>query len=174
MLTRKKRRLYALLLGLGGLILASGLAFFALGDNLAYFKSPTDILNHPPAQGQVFRLGGMVKEDSIVKFADGLTMEFIVSDLHNDRKIRYTGQTPDLFREGQGTIATGKLDENGVFIAETILAKHDENYMPKEIADTLAKQGDVRFRIDGKTYSHPAETQPSENTPSEPQKVTTP
>lgn len=116
------------------------LVMFALRDEIVFFYSPTDILVENKAQmGEQFRLGGLVKEGSIKK--DGQTVSFVITDTDKELPVTFTGILPDLFREGQGVIAEGKMETSELFSAETVLAKHDENYMPKEVADTLKEKG---------------------------------
>jgi cytochrome c-type biogenesis protein CcmE len=102
-----------------------------------YFYPPSDIKAGKAPVDHLFRVGGLVVENSLKRENDSLTLEFLLTDQANTIKVRYTGILPDLFREGQGIIARGKLDAKGVFIAEEVLAKHDENYMPPEVADSL-------------------------------------
>jgi cytochrome c-type biogenesis protein CcmE len=138
-MTRKRKRLLAVLGLLGGLGIATALVLSAFNDNLVFFHSPTDIAEkHLPA-GRLFRLGGLVEQGSVKK--DGLTTDFVVTDLRSSIPVRYTGMLPDLFREGQGVVANGKLDSEGRFIASEVLAKHDEKYMPPEVAEALKKSG---------------------------------
>lgn len=110
----------------------------AFKENLVYFYSPSDITAHPPAPAQKIRIGGLVKTGSIIK--EHQQVRFTVTDGNNDIQVHYTGLLPNLFREGQGVIAEGIFEENA-FVASTILAKHDENYMPKEVVDALKKSG---------------------------------
>ncbi|GEO81043.1 hypothetical protein ROR02_11740 [Pararhodospirillum oryzae] len=126
-------------LGLGLLIAAFGLTLTALTDNLVFFYSPTDIKEKGMAPDHRFRVGGLVQEGSVVK--SGETVRFVVTDLVNTVAVTYTGLLPDLFREGQGVVAEGTLNTEGVFIASTVLAKHDENYMPPEVAESLKASG---------------------------------
>ncbi len=137
----RKRRLIAALLILTGVGVASTIAFYSLQQNLLYFQSPSEIaaLDMPP--GRQFRLGGLVKNGSVERSENGLAVEFTVTDGLEDMLVRYVGILPDLFREGQGVIARGTLDESGHFQASEVLAKHDENYMPPEVADALEKAG---------------------------------
>jgi cytochrome c-type biogenesis protein CcmE len=121
-------------IGVAGLVAA-----FALEDTAAYFKAPSDIATAPPSPGETIRLGGLVKTGSVGRSADGLTLTFTVTDMAADTPVRYRGLVPDLFREGQGVIATGRFEPGGAFVAEELLAKHDENYMPPEVADALAR-----------------------------------
>jgi len=116
--------------------LAMTLVFSALRDNIVYFYAPSDVDNVKP--GQAIRLGGLVKEGSVT--IDGLNSVFAVTDGGAEIEVRYSNALPSLFREGQGVVAEGRL-ENGVLIASNVLAKHDETYMPKEVAETLKKQG---------------------------------
>lgn len=137
----KRQRL--ILAGVAAAVLAvAGVAgAIALEDTAAYFKAPGDFVTDPPAPGQTIRLGGMVKDGSIRRSPDGLTMHFVVVDNRAELPVRYTGLVPDLFREGQGVVATGVLDPAGEFEAQQLLAKHDENYMPPEVAKAMEKGG---------------------------------
>lgn len=138
-----RTRLRFILLVLVCLGASVALALYALRDNVTFFYSPSDILRlekTDPARfaaGKKFRLGGMVKDGSVARNTDHVEIAFIVTDYKNDRAVVYTGLLPDLFREGQGVIATGALDNRGVFRARELLAKHDENYMPPEVARAL-------------------------------------
>ncbi|HAP99682.1 MAG TPA: cytochrome c maturation protein CcmE, partial [Rhodospirillum rubrum] len=124
-MTRKKRRLYFVVLGMLALFAAAGLTLTAFQDNLVFFYSPTDLQEKGVDQGRRFRVGGLVEEGSVVR--DGETVRFIVTDLMNTVTVRYTGMLPDLFREGQGVVAEGAMDGAGTFVAASVLAKHDEN-----------------------------------------------
>jgi cytochrome c-type biogenesis protein CcmE len=139
-MTRKQRRLT--LIGVAGAVLASalGLTLFALSGQIALFKTPTDLVQQTIDPGQRLRIGGLVKDGSVVR-GTGATVSFEVTDTANDVAVVYTGLLPDLFREGQGVVTEGVLGEDGVFRADTVLAKHDENYMPKEVVDALKAQG---------------------------------
>jgi cytochrome c-type biogenesis protein CcmE len=136
--TRKKQRLVVVSTALVALAGAVALVLFALGgDSLSLFLQPSSVIEKNIPEGQRFRLGGLVKEGSYEKQADGLTYQFIVTDCVVDIPVSYHGILPDLFREGQGVVTEGKLDGKGLFIADTVLAKHDENYaapgsMPKD------------------------------------------
>jgi cytochrome c-type biogenesis protein CcmE len=136
--TRKQRRLYFVLLGMLALGGAVALVLTAISDSLVYFYSPTDIATQRIPEGRRMRIGGLVEEGSLVK--DGKTITFKVTDLSNDLPVTYTGVLPDLFREGQGVVVEGRMDKT-VFQASEVLAKHDEKYMPKEVADALKKSG---------------------------------
>lgn len=129
----KHQRLTLVLLAVVALIGAGLLAAYALQDQASYFYTPSDIADKKPEAGTAIRLGGMVEKGSIQRSADGVTVQFIVQDAKAQQKVTYTGITPDLFVEGSGVVADGRLDINGMFVAETLLAKHDENYIPREL-----------------------------------------
>ncbi|SIO05511.1 cytochrome c-type biogenesis protein CcmE [Parasphingorhabdus marina DSM 22363] len=129
----KHQRLTLALLALVALIGAGLLAAFALRDQASYFYTPSDIVAKKPEAGQAIRLGGMVEVGSIKRDADGVTVNFIVQDGDARQAVSYTGITPDLFVEGSGVVADGSLTADGQFVAETLLAKHDENYVPREL-----------------------------------------
>ena len=135
---KKKRRIQLIGLLFVGLFSGLGAIYWAAPDAFQYFYSPSDIQAKQPADGKTIRIGGLVVEESIVQ--DGATITFRVTDGGAILPVTFTGIVPDLFTEGQGMIATGKL-QNGVFHADEILAKHDEEYMPKEVADALKEQG---------------------------------
>ncbi|MBB4286299.1 cytochrome c-type biogenesis protein CcmE [Roseospira goensis] len=138
-MTRKKQRLYFIGLGMLALAGATALVLTAISDSLLYFYSPSDLEERPVADGQRFRLGGLVAEGSVDKAGD--TVHFVVTDLVHEVPVTYTGILPDLFREGQGVVTEGRLNPGGTFQAANVLAKHDENYMPKEVADSLKETG---------------------------------
>ncbi len=138
---RKHRRLTFILTGLVLLGAAAALVLVAFEDNLVFFYSPTDLTEKDIPEGRRFRIGGLVEEGSVKRLADGLTVSFRVTDLSETVPVTYKGVLPDLFREGQGVVAEGYLDASGVFTAEMVLAKHDENYMPPEVADALRASG---------------------------------
>ncbi len=138
---RKRRRLYIVLTGLTMLGVAAALVLTALEDNIVFFHSPSDIQAKAIAPGQHFRMGGLVKERSVTKAENGLVTNFEVTDLDHTVKVSYRGILPDLFREGQGVVAEGSLNPERVFVAREVLAKHDENYMPPEVAEALKKSG---------------------------------
>lgn len=139
-MTRKQRRLTLIGFSGGVIALALGLVLYAMSGSITFFFGPAEALEQGVKPGTRFRLGGLVKDGSIQRGTDGQVF-FIVTDAQNELKVQYKGILPDLFREGQGVIAEGMLDTAGMFQADTILAKHDETYMPREIADTLKKQG---------------------------------
>jgi cytochrome c-type biogenesis protein CcmE len=139
-MTRKQRRLVLIGAGLGVLVIAVALMLNALRDSIVFFNSPSDVAEKHVAPGARIRLGGLVKTGSLVR-DDNLRIRFEVTDGNREIPVTYQGLLPDLFREGQGVVAEGALDGAGVFDADTILAKHDETYMPKEVADALKKTG---------------------------------
>jgi len=112
----------------------------AFQDNIVFFNSPSDVIANKLAPGERIRLGGLV-EDGSVERLDGTTIQFTVTDTANELKVVYTGLLPDLFREGQGVVTEGAMGADGIFVADTVLAKHDETYMPREVADALKEQG---------------------------------
>jgi cytochrome c-type biogenesis protein CcmE len=139
-MTRKQRRLTLIGAALGVLALAVALVLVALKDSIVFFNSPTDVVEKHVTPGTRIRIGGLVKEGSVQR-GDGLAVRFAVTDGKSTVAVAYQGLLPDLFREGQGIVAEGALDGVGTFRADSVLAKHDETYMPKEVADALKKQG---------------------------------
>jgi cytochrome c-type biogenesis protein CcmE len=139
-MTRKQRRLVLISVGVGVLGVATALVLSALTDSIVFFNSPTDVVEKGIKPDTRIRLGGLVQPGSLVK-SDDLRIRFEVSDGNKAITVTYQGILPDLFREGQGVITEGKLDNAGVLKADSVLAKHDEKYMPKEIEDSLKKQG---------------------------------
>ena len=138
---RKRRRLLIVLIGLGMLGIATALMLLAFNDNLVFFMSPSDLVAKGAASGRRVRLGGLVANGSVTHEADGHTIEFRVTDGSKDVAVVYGGVLPDLFREGQGVVVEGAMTRDGVFKADTVLAKHDERYMPPEVADALKRAG---------------------------------
>ena len=153
MSARKRHRLYAVIGGLAMLGVAAALILTALTDNIVFFHSPTDIEENSVAAGQRIRLGGLVEAGSVAKQADGVTVQFTVTDMNRSIPVRFTGVLPDLFREGQGVVAEGSLDGKGSFIASEVLAKHDEQYMPPEVADALKRAGHWKDGVPGGGYA---------------------
>lgn len=137
-MTRKQRRLTLIAVGGFVLAIAAGLTLSALRDSITFFASPSELALNPPPPGKRLRIGGIVKEGSVVK--EGVIVRFEVTDGAKTIPVRYQGMVPDLFREKQGVVAEGTL-EDGVFVARTILAKHDEYYMPREVVDALKDKG---------------------------------
>lgn len=140
---KKRQRFYFILFVLGCLGLAVGLALFALRDNISFFYSPKEIAAYRMAgdpriaADKVFRLGGLVKEGTVSKDDQSAIVRFVVTDSAAEIAVEYQGIVPDLFREGQGVVAMGRMNDAGVFVADELLAKHDENYMPPEVAKAL-------------------------------------
>ncbi|MEL6710636.1 MAG: cytochrome c maturation protein CcmE [Pseudomonadota bacterium] len=147
-MTARRQRIIFVLLGLAGLALASTLILSALGNNLSYFFSPTEVHAGQAPDHRSFRVGGMVKADSIVRAQHDLSVHFVLTDYQQEVPVTYTGILPDLFAEGQGAIAQGRLGADGVFLADEVLAKHDENYMPPEVAAALAASEQARLHSD--------------------------
>jgi len=145
----KPRHRRFLWIGAGVLLLAGavGLVLNAFQSNLVFFFSPTDVAEHRAPQGRAFRIGGMVVEKSLTRGSDGLTVRFIVTDTAQTVPVVYTGILPDLFKEGKGVVAQGKIGADGVFHATEVLAKHDENYMPPEAAAAV-NQAQSRAAMD--------------------------
>jgi len=139
-MTRRQRRLTLIGSALAILAIAAGLVLIALQDSIVFFNSPTDLVAKHVKPGQRMRIGGLVKEGSVQRSAE-LKVRFEVTDGTSSVPVAYQGLLPDLFREGQGVVAEGALDDTGTFRADSVLAKHDETYMPREVADALKKQG---------------------------------
>jgi cytochrome c-type biogenesis protein CcmE len=139
-MTRKQRRVVLIGTSLGVLALAVGLVLFALRDSIVFFYTPSEVAEKHLNAGQRFRLGGLV-EDGSVKRGEGTSVSFAITDKRSALPVTFTGVLPDLFREGQGVVAEGTLGPDGVFRADSVLAKHDEKYMPPEVAKKLKEQG---------------------------------
>lgn len=140
-MTRKRRRLMFVLGGMLALFGAAALVLNAFEENLLFFYSPSDVHAEKAPPDRAFRLGGLVEEGSLERLSDGKTVRFRVTDGAEAIAVTYSGILPDLFREGQGVVTQGRLGADGEFRADEVLAKHDENYMPKEVADALKAQG---------------------------------
>jgi len=149
-MTPRRRRMALVGLIVLGAGAAVAFALTAFQDNLLYFYTPSDIAAGKAPTDRVFRVGGMVPEGSFTRAAGSLEARFVLTDFAHEVSVSYTGVLPDLFRPGQGVIARGRLGTNGVFVAQEVLAKHDENYMPPEVAESLKKQ-----------HAKPAVPQPS-------------
>ncbi|NOX43039.1 MAG: cytochrome c maturation protein CcmE [Gammaproteobacteria bacterium] len=143
MKARNKRFMFVVV-GLSGLAVAVGLVLNALNSNVSFFYSPTQVQANEAPQDKTIRLGGMVEEGSLKREDDGLTVHFNVTDNLKTVSVTYKGILPDLFSEGQGVVAQGKLDEQGGFYAKEVLAKHDESYMPPEVQDALEKAEETK------------------------------
>jgi len=140
-MTRKRRRLYLVLGGLATLSVVSALVLSAFRDNLVFFYSPSELRAQDVPEGRRVRIGGLVENGSVTHASDGKTIDFRVTDGRATVGVAYGGALPDLFREGQGVVIEGALARDGTFHAASVLAKHDERYMPPEVADALKKAG---------------------------------
>ncbi len=138
-MTRKGKRLTLIAGAMAVLGVAAGLMLFALRDNIVFFYTPSELAKKEVAAGARLRIGGLVQEGSVVK--NGQDVNFTITDKTSDLAVSYTGLLPDLFREGQGVVVDGVLQQGGAFRADSVLAKHDERYMPRDVADALKKQG---------------------------------
>lgn len=136
----RKKRLVLIMLMVAGVAVGVGFALQSLDENIMFFLTPSEVKAGKAPGDRLFRVGGMVVNGSVARPGDGLTVRFDLTDNEKQVTVRYTGILPDLFREGQGIIANGRLDANGDFIAEEVLAKHDEEYMPPELADMHLKE----------------------------------
>jgi cytochrome c-type biogenesis protein CcmE len=139
-MTRKQKRLGVILGGLAILSIAAGLMLYAISDTIVFFFTPSEVAEKNLNPGQRIRLGGLVENGSVKK-GNGTIVTFSITDKIKSMTVSYNGQLPDLFREGQGVVAEGAMNVDGSFIADTVLAKHDENYMPKDVADRLKEKG---------------------------------
>ncbi len=142
----RHKRLILVVAGLAILGAATALVLNALQGNINYFYSPTEVAEGKPPKDHVFRLGGMVEQGSVQRAEGDLTVHFVVTDHHKRVPVAYQGILPDLFAEGQGVIAQGKLAPDGTFVADEVLAKHDENYMPPEVAEAMSKGEKARLQ----------------------------
>lgn len=140
-MTRKQQRLGLLALGMAALAAATALVLVAFSDNLVFFYSPSELKAKAVAADRRVRIGGLVEAHSLSRAGDGQSVSFRITDGSADVPVVYHGSLPDLFREGQGAVAEGKMHADGVFAASTVLAKHDENYMPREVVDALKRSG---------------------------------
>jgi cytochrome c-type biogenesis protein CcmE len=143
----RKRRLIGVLVIIIGVGVAAAVAMQALNENMLFFVSPTDVDEQNLPAGKRFRLGGLVADGSVSRASDSLAVQFVVTDGLASVDVRFDGILPDLFREGQGVIAIGELTPEGRFEAAEVLAKHDENYMPPEVADALEKAGHTESEL---------------------------
>lgn len=134
---QRRNRLSLILLMVAGVSVAAWFGLRSFNENLMFFFSTSDVVEGKAPKDHLFRLGGMVVKGSVQRPGEGLTVKFMLTDMAKEVPVEYTGILPDLFREGQGIIANGKLAENGVFVAQEVLAKHDENYMPPEVAGSM-------------------------------------
>ena len=153
-MTRKQRRITLIGAGLGVLGIAAGLVLYAMSDSIVFFNSPSDVVEKHIAPGTRIRLGGLVTTGSVQRGQD-LAVKFQITDGKETIPVAYQGLLPDLFREGQGVVTEGALQPGGTFKADTVLAKHDENYMPKEVADSLKKRGLWKEEYEKKSAANP-------------------
>jgi len=137
----RKKRLTLIVLMVTGIAVGLFFALQSLNQNIMFFFTPTEVADGKAPQGRLFRMGGMVVTGSVSRPGEGLTVQFDLTDNESKVTVMYTGILPDLFREGQGIIANGQLDKDGAFVAQEVLAKHDENYMPPEVAEAMKKSG---------------------------------
>jgi cytochrome c-type biogenesis protein CcmE len=137
----RKKRLVLIVLMVAGIATGIGFALKSLDENIMFFFTPSEVAEGKAPQGRLFRMGGMVVAGSVSRPGEGLTVHFDLTDNESQVTVMYTGILPDLFREGQGIIANGRLDKDGAFVAQEVLAKHDENYMPPEVAEAMKKSG---------------------------------
>ena len=144
----RHRRIALIVAGVAGLAVAAGLVLSAFQQNLVFFFTPSQVVANEAPQGRAFRVGGMVETGSIKRQADGVTVNFVVTDTAKSISVAYKGVLPDLFREGKGVVTQGRL-ENGVFVASEVLAKHDENYMPPEAAEAMKKGQAINQKATG-------------------------
>ncbi len=135
----RKKRLALIVLMVSGIAIGVGFALKSLDENIMFFFTPSEVAKGKAPRDRLFRIGGMVVNGSVSRPGNGLTVQFDLTDNTSNLTVRYTGILPDLFREGQGIIANGQLGEDGAFVAQQVLAKHDENYMPPEIAEAMTK-----------------------------------
>lgn len=143
MTPKRKKRMMLIGLMLVGVAIAAGFALQAFNENLMFFYTPSEVVAGEAPAGRMIRVGGLVTDGSVKRQSDGLTVKFDVTDNNKTITVQYTGILPDLFREGQGIVAHGQLQEDRLFVAAEVLAKHDENYMPPEVADALKATHDA-------------------------------
>ena len=135
----RQKRFIFIAVAVAAIGVAVGLVLYALRGNVNLYFTPTQVFNNEVPSGRSFRIGGLVEEGSVKREKDGLTVNFVITDTHKSIPVVYKGILPDLFKEGKGVVAQGKVNANGMLVAEEVLAKHDENYMPPEAADALKK-----------------------------------
>ena len=155
MTPKRRNRIVLIVLVLAGIAIAAGFALKAFNENLMFFYQPSQVIAGEAPVGRLIRVGGLVTTGSVQRQSDGLTVKFDITDNAETITVQYTGILPDLFREGQGIVAHGQLQDDQLFVADEVLAKHDENYMPPEVADALKKTHE-----DGTAKSSTDETTP--------------
>ena len=144
----RHKRLILVVIALALLGLGATFVLKAFRSNLVFFYTPTEVFSGQVPQGQAFRIGGMVLEDSLQRNEDGVTVRFAVTDTIENVPVQYTGILPDLFQEGKGVVAQGRMDPKGIFVADQVLAKHDENYMPPEAAEALERAKKIKMEAE--------------------------
>ena len=144
----RHKRLILVVIALALLGLGATFVLMAFRSNLVFFYTPTEVFAGQVPQGQAFRIGGMVLEDSLQRNEDGVTVRFAVTDTIENVPVQYTGILPDLFQEGKGVVAQGRMDPKGIFVADQVLAKHDENYMPPEAAEALERAKKIKMEAE--------------------------
>lgn len=144
----RHKRLILVVIALALLGLGATFVLKAFRSNLVFFYTPTEVFAGQVPQGQAFRIGGMVLEDSLQRNEDGVTVRFAVTDTIESVPVQYTGILPDLFQEGKGVVAQGRMDPKGIFVADQVLAKHDENYMPPEAAEALERAKKIKMEAE--------------------------
>lgn len=160
MKSARKKRLFFIVFLIAGVTVAAGFAMYAFNQNLMFYFSPTDVKQGKAPVDKLFRMGGMVVDGTFKKEQQSLKVHFDITDYEKTVTVEYEGILPDLFREGQGIISRGKLNKQGVFVAEEVLAKHDENYMPPEVAESLKKAKD-KLENKAKNNNPPVEIKPT-------------
>jgi cytochrome c-type biogenesis protein CcmE len=140
----RQKRFMFIALGVAGVSLAVGLVLYSLRGNVNLYFTPTQVYDHEAPVGRSFRIGGLVEEGSIKRQSGGLTVNFVITDTHRSIPVEYTGILPDLFKEGKGVVAQGRVNDSGLMVADEVLAKHDENYMPPEAADAMKKAEEAK------------------------------
>ncbi|GAB4124591.1 MAG: cytochrome c maturation protein CcmE [Sideroxydans sp.] len=149
-MTPRQKRLTWIVLGVALVAGAVGLVLFALKNNVSLYFTPTQVHHNEAPQGRSFRIGGLVEQGSVQRDQDGLTVRFNITDTAEKMAVIYKGILPDLFKEGKGVVAQGKLNADNVFVADEVLAKHDENYMPPEAKDAINKAQQAGAKVENK------------------------
>jgi cytochrome c-type biogenesis protein CcmE len=147
-MSARRNRMLIIALGIAGIGIAAAFILTAFEKNLMYFYSPSEVARQEAPTNRPFRLGGMVVEGSVIRQQESLGVWFTLTDMVEERVVYYEGILPDLFREGQGIVANGQLNSSGLFVAAEVLAKHDENYMPPEVADALERAANRKESVE--------------------------
>ena len=159
-MTPRQKRMVGVVAIVAGVGIATAFALKAFNQNMLYFYNPTQVAAGEAPTGRSIRVGGLVQNNSIQRTPGSMQVRFSITDFEKEIPVTYTGILPDLFKEGQGTIVRGKFDDNGLFVAEEVLAKHDENYMPPEVKDSLKGHMDAANNMPGNTATPPAPAAP--------------